>query len=79
MSDYCTAVECGYRDTHNILGHKCRTCKIFGHGFRECESMNLRSHLKLNIIPQDEQCDVINCGYKMSHTRRGHSCRLCKR
>lgn len=75
--NYCTVYGCAHPDTHNISGHLCRRCNMFGHGFSECGSLNHILQLTLNRIPEDKQCDVEGCKYKETHVRQGHKCLLC--
>ena len=81
MDKYCSVYKCKFPYYHTKDGHQCGECKKYGHGLVECNNPLKMTHLQscIDSIPQDKQCNVIDCQYKTSHTNEGHKCGECKK
>jgi len=77
MKVFCTAKGCKYNTYHNINGHRCSKCKIYGHGFHECCDNNLINSLSLIEISDNLKCTISECNHSDNHTNYGHQCRKC--
>lgn len=77
---YCKVKNCRFPHSHTTRGHKCGNCNKYGHGIMECGDLYKLNNLKqfLNdTLPNDIQCDYINCNNREYHTREAHVCDYC--
>ena len=76
----CRVEKCRYPTTHTTKGHKCGTCKKYGHGQQECHNEKLKNKLLKyydDKILYENQCKFGGCKYKKFHTTEGHNCSNC--
>jgi hypothetical protein len=77
---YCKVKFCKYPESHTTLGHFCKNCFQYGHGYIECG--NQQEIDKLRDYDLDEmsivnQCKFINCKNPKTHSCESHHCQKC--
>ena len=83
MSTKCLVLECRFSRFHLTAGHKCGTCRRYGHGQYECgrggKIAELKEKTRSDILSDDEMCDVVACTHKYNHLTQSHQCSTCRR
>jgi hypothetical protein len=80
--NFCKVDGCRYASTHVTSSHCCGKCKMYGHGQRECQNIDLIISLQKyynDIMPNDLYCNVLNCMYPHTHSSENHSCLYCNK
>jgi hypothetical protein len=77
---YCKVKFCRYAHTHVTAGHRCGSCKRFGHGQIECGKME-QNELQNSLndrLPNNIRCTRPQCSFSLLHTTDAHQCYFCK-
>ena len=77
---YCKVSCCKFSWTHVTRGHRCDTCKKYGHGVMECYNNFYKKKLldfDNDVLPDDLHCKIQDCECKNLHTTDAHYCPKC--
>ena len=78
---YCRVAECRFALSHVTSAHRCGQCGLFGHGVIECNDQAAKDKLISftgDRLPPAEQCTVVGCRFRHSHTVTSHQCGKCE-
>jgi hypothetical protein len=79
---YCKVEYCRFQKSHTTKYHSCGTCNQKGHGQVECGNLELINALTIydnDTLDISEQCTILNCPDKTTHTNESHICLKCGR
>ena len=80
MPVVCRVRGCRFPSTHVSAGHRCGTCGRMGHGQIECVDVIAMATLRAEpdeCVPFAEQCTVVGCTARHTHTTPAHHCADC--
>lgn len=80
MNNTCKVQFCKFYDTHVTAGHKCGTCKNYGHGQYECNYLSAKNKLipyLIERLTEEQSCKFAGCIDKYKHTTEAHHCNKC--
>ena len=72
---YCKVKRCRYSVHHVTMGHRCGTCKEYGHGQMECgndELIAILSKFRDEVMPDELYCTYSLCQSRQSHSIKSH-------
>ena len=77
----CRVEKCNFKDSHVSSGHRCNSCKKFGHGQLECckfqKIYDLKNSSKHDTMMEGSYCNLDYCDYRWSHNKDAHHCGKC--
>lgn len=81
MDISCKVSNCRFPNSHTTKGHRCGTCKQYGHGQVECGNQHYINRLAnfTDKMPFHFRCTMPNCNHRENHTNQAHHCQNCGR